>query len=482
MEQRLVQSLGMTVNTGSENPIGTVLVVDDDAEHRRLLQRWLETAGHHVEVHDDGDGCLAALARTLPDVVLLDLHMPRVDGLEILPEIVARNPRLPVVMVTSDTGVAQVVNAMQAGAFDYLSKPVSREKLTSVVRHAIANGRMREQVAQLDRLTKTSAFPGIIGRAPAMQRLFREMERVAASDITVLIQGESGTGKELVSSAIHTHSGRNKGPFIALNCAAIPESLQESELFGHERGAFTGATSRRAGRFEQADKGTLFLDEVGELSPGLQAKLLRVVQERRFHRVGGDQELRTDVRLVAATHRDLEAEVEAGRFREDLYYRLAVFELDVPPLRERSSDIPALAQQFVQHFSTKYGNGRLKLSGAAMACLQSHPWPGNVRQLQNAIERGVVIARDGVIQLEDLPKRLQKTSEVVAAGVAPVSESVPDLTRGMEMALVDIERAAIVAALERHDGNVTEVSRSLGIPRTTLYRKLRKHGIRAFGA
>ncbi len=469
-----------------------VLVVDDDRAQTRLLEHYLETADYSVETFTSGEQCLDGLARTLPDAILLDLNMPGLGGMETLHRIQAQNPRLPVVILTSDTEVSTVVTAMQGGAFDYLAKPVSPTRVLTVLRNAVKQARMELKLAQLERDIGGSGFDAIIGQSTAMKRLFREMERVAPSDVTVLIHGESGTGKELVAQALHTYSGRRDKPFVALNCAAIPETLQESELFGHERGAFTGAASRRIGRFEQADGGTLFLDEVGELSPSLQAKLLRVIQERRFHRVGGSQEIKVDVRLLAATHRELSAEVEAGRFREDLFYRLAVFELDVPPLKDRVGDVTHLARHFAAGLAKKYGGGEVSFTPQALAALEAYDWPGNVRQLQNAMERATVVARDGRIERADLPRAVRENSQrrphheptmpsdagqrVPQHHAAPPRHAAPPPSGGGSLA--DLERQAIIDALEQSNGNVSEVCRALSIPRTTLYRKLKKYGMR----
>ncbi len=355
--------------TSGETP-ATILVVDDDADIRALLRRWLTLDGFRVECVDSGEAALQSLTRMLPDAVCLDLELPGWSGNETLARIKAQHPRLPVLILTANGAVETVVAAMRSGAWDFLVKPIERLRLTTTLHNAVDHSRMSVQVAQLEREVNGRAAEGIVGDSPPMRALLRQIDRVAPTSITVLIRGESGTGKELIARAIHDGSTRRDAPYVALNCAAVPETLQESELFGHEKGAFTGASARHQGRFEQAHQGTLFLDEVAELSLSLQAKLLRVLQERRFHRVGGGREVSSDFRLIAASHRDLSTEVAAGRFREDLYFRLAVFELDVPPLRARGRDVITLAESFLAGFAG--GSSARSLSPDARRALQSH--------------------------------------------------------------------------------------------------------------
>jgi len=494
----------------ANEPQPTVLVIDDDPLVCELICHWLAGAGYRSEVSADGEIALTSLGRVLPDVVVLDLSLPGIGGLEVLVRIRDAMPRTPIVILTGTTDVATVVTAMQRGAHDYLLKPVDRAKLLTTVGNAYERGRLAQRVAELE-LTRERdqgalGFPNIVGRSPSMRVLFRQMERVATSDVTVLVRGESGTGKELVARALHDHSVRKKGPFVAINCAAIPESLQESELFGHEKGAFTGAVARHSGRFEQAHGGTLFLDEIGEIAPSLQAKLLRVFQERRFHRVGGTQEVQVDVRIVAATHRDLNAEVHAGRFREDLYYRIAVFELEVPPLRERVGDLPLLVARLQSELEKKHGQPTRTLDSATLDVLATYDWPGNVRELQNALERAVVVASGGIVRPEDLPRRVvearRKKSAAPPHAVPPPSLEVPPASatrneppspepapqaipsdRATRVSttrpMADIERDAIIEALDKTHYNISEACRLLGIPRTTMYRRLRRHNIPA---
>jgi len=443
-----------------DTPLGLILVVDDDDAHRRITGRWLERAGHRVVEASSGGECLARLAEVLPDVVLLDLHLEDESGLDILDRLQTHHPGLPVVMLTAERDVETVVTAMQKGAWDYLAKPIGRPKLEAIVRNAVRQRQMGRRLDDLEREVSRDGFGELIGDSPPMRAVYRELARLARSEITVLVQGESGTGKELVARALHEHSGRSARPFVALNCAAIPENLQESELFGHEKGAFTGADERRIGRFEQADGGTLFLDEVGELSAGLQAKLLRVLQERRFTRVGGSEELSVDVRVVAATHADLLEAVNAGDFRQDLYFRLAVYEVELPPLRDRSEDVEAL----VAHFLGELCPGdrpRPTLDAPLLRALKAHDWPGNVRELRNVIHRALVACEGDQLTLDALPRRMR--------GPRPIETGT----------MVDVERETIERALAASDGNVSEVIRTLGIPRTTLYRKLKAYGLRS---
>jgi DNA-binding NtrC family response regulator len=451
-----------------------VIVTEDDETIRLFHQRWLEDDGYRVIAVDSGEACLQALDELIPDAVLLDLSLPGLGGIEVLDRVRSSHRLLPVIITTSNTSVETVVAAMQRGAYDYLTKPVDRTKLLTTLRNAVDRHRMSVRLAQLERDAAGGGFPGIVGTSAAMKELFQRIERVAATDVTVLIHGESGTGKELVARAIHEHSGRAAGPFVALNCAAIPETLQEDELFGHEKGAFTGATGQRPGKFELAHRGTLFLDEIGELSAGLQAKLLRVIQERSFQRVGGTTEVRSSFRLLGATNRNLHEEVVAGRFREDLYFRIAVFEIELPPLRARSEDIPSLTHKLLKDFSAATGDRVLEISAEALERLATYDWPGNVRELQNAVQRAAIECSGGVIRPQDLPARVRGS-----APVEPQRDDGPELaTHASEvLTLEEIERRAIRSALQRTEGNLSRAGRDLGIGRTTLYRKLKKYGL-----
>lgn len=485
----------------------SVVVVDDDRALCRLLRSWLEGDGYEVSVFNDGHSALSGLNTLLPDAVCLDLNMPGLSGQRILEQLRQLHPTLPVLILTADTNVDSIVQTMRLGAYDYLAKPIQRVELSNRLRHAVESYRMSLRLVQLERDVAGTGFAGMVGRSAPMQDLYRQMDRLASSEISVLIHGESGTGKELVARALHQNSARRSAPFVPVNCAAIPETLQESELFGHEKGAFTGAATRRIGRFEQAHRGTLFLDEVAELTASAQAKLLRVLQEQSFTRVGGTQEVTSEFRLIAATHRDLRRRVEKGHFREDLYFRIAVFELDVPPLRERIDDIPALVEFFVANFAEKAGReSPVAVSDQALRALVDYQWPGNVRELQNAIQRALV-ASDGEdrIASEHLPPRLLQTrasngsrtsptgtswnhtNEPSTPAVAESNASAPAAANGLEHPgpaapptgpvepLQLVERRAVEHAIRAFDGNLSQASRALGIGRTTLYRKLERY-------
>lgn len=471
-----------------------VVLVDDDRNLCDLVERFLERAGHRVAVFHDGESFLASLGAMMPDAICLDLSMPGIGGFETLELIKERQSQLPVIILTADHTVDSVVGAMQRGAYDYIVKPIDRTKLITTVGNAVEHYRMSMRLRQLEREVEGDGYQNIIGESPQMKELFRQMDRVAASDITILIHGESGSGKELVAQAIYESSGRSSGPFVALNCAAIPETLQESEIFGHEKGAFTGAVSRHIGKFEQSDRGCLFMDEVAELSLTLQAKLLRAIQEKRFHRVGGSTQVRSDFRLIAATHRNLLEEVKKGHFREDLYFRIAVFELEVPPLRARGEDVIVLAELFLERYKPK-GQPRTRLSREVVDVLRAYNWPGNVRELENIVQRCLLIAKGNTIEPDDLPPRITASAadETSAASVTQSPLAGPGAPSGPAAAttppsdspsrldtldLKELERIAIQQALVEANGNLSQVVRILGIGRTTLYRKLKAHKLR----
>ena len=448
-----------------------VLLVEDEPDSRALLECWLSLDGFEVIAFADAESALDGLSNSLPAAVCLDLELPGMNGLEALAEIRRRHASLPVIILTADREADTAMKAVRAGAHDYLSKPIDRTRLCTTLRNATAQHEMQVRIRQLERESTGSNFGGILGESEAVRGLCRELSRVASSDVTVLIRGESGTGKELVASGLHQESKRSSGLFVALNCAAIPEPLQESEFFGHEKGAFTGANARRVGRFEQANGGTLFLDEVAEFSLSLQAKLLRALQERSFRRVGGSSTISSDFRLLSATHKDLRAEVDAGNFREDLFYRIAVFEVDVPPLRNRAGDVAILANAFVSRFS----EGRSVGFGAgALAAMSTYDWPGNVRELQNAIQRALVVCEDNTIRRSDLPARVTDSS----SNSADMPQTSPLAGMQAPGTLEDMERRTLEDALRRCNGNIADVVRELGIGRTTVYRKLKKYGLR----
>lgn len=449
-------------------PENLIYLVDDDEDLRVLVERWLRREGYDVCALADGIECLSALGEEVPEVICLDMNMPGLSGLETLERIREHHPALPVVVLTADDTASTAVQAMKLGAHDYLTKPLDQTKLFTTIKNAIAHGRLSMRVSQLEREVEGRGYPGIAGSSPAMKAVFRQMDRLATSDVTVIIHGESGTGKELVARAIHQSSSRQRGPFVAVNSAAIPENLLESELFGHEKGAFTGAVGRRIGRFEEANRGTMFLDEIGELSPAVQAKLLRVLQERSFQRVGGSAMIRSDFRLITATHRDLSEEVRAGRFREDLFFRLAVFELELPPLRKRKEDIPVLARVFVNQNRETTGGRVSGISASALAVLLKHDWPGNVRELQNVIQRAMVVASGEEIEAEDLPGRLRSSHE------PPLETVTGDTQSETGGTMEDASRRLLLAALVKNEGNASAAMRELKIGRTRFYRMLRK--------
>jgi two-component system response regulator HydG len=401
----------------------------------------------------------------------MDIRMISVSGLEALNEIKAYNPAIPVIMMTAYSSVETAVEALKNGAYDYLTKPLDFDELRLTMGRAMDHSQLKEEIRLL-RETLGNHFDrqNIIGRSNPMVRLLETVGQVAPSEATVLITGESGTGKDLIAGAIHFNSSRKDGPFVKMNCAAVTETLLESELFGHEKGAFTGAHRRKEGKFRQADGGTLFLDEVSEMSLSMQAKLLRVLQDREITRVGGEQVLKVDVRLIAATNKDLISAMEAGRFREDLYYRLNVVTLHVPPLRERREDVPLLAQHFLKLFADKNRKAVKGFTPQGMDRLIKYSWPGNVRELMNAVERGVVLCRSEYLNEGDLPMVID--AEASTGNAVPSDRSLPD-----DMPLDEVEKSTILRTLESSGGNKSEAARRLGITRRTLHKKLKKYGV-----
>lgn len=428
-----------------------ILVVDDDISHRTILQALLRGWGYNVALANSGR---QALERVF-DLVLCDVRMAEMDGIATLKEIKALNPAIPVLIMTAYSSVETAVEALKTGALDYLIKPLDFDNLQATLEKALAHTHSID--AETPAVT-ASQF-GMVGKSPAMQHLLSEIALVAPSEATVLIHGDSGTGKELVARAIHASSARSEKPLVTLNCAALNESLLESELFGHEKGAFTGADKRREGRFVEADGGTLFLDEIGDISPMMQVRLLRAIQEREVQRVGSNQTISVDVRLIAATHRDLAAEVNAGRFRQDLYYRLNVVAIEVPSLRQRREDIPLLAGHFLQRFAERNRKAVKGFTPQAMDLLIHYDWPGNIRELENAVERAVVLLTGEYISERELPLAIASTP-------IPLGQS-QDI-----QPLVEVEKEVILAALEKTGGNKTEAARQLGITRKTLLAKL----------
>jgi DNA-binding NtrC family response regulator len=449
-----------------------VLVIDDEPGVRESLRMLLKPECD-VVLAAGVDEALRALGAAQPDLVLLDLVMPGRSGFDVLAELSGAPDSPPVIVLTGTTAVSTAVEAMKQGAADYVTKPFEVDALRIKIRQLLQHRELEREVVRLRaRVEGQERLGGMLGASEPMQEVFRTIRRVADSRATVLIRGESGTGKELAARAIHDLGPRRDGPFVAVNCAGIPETLIESELFGHERGAFTDARERRIGRFEAASGGTLFLDEIGELAPAVQAKLLRALQERRIDRVGGSAPVDVDVRVVAATHRDLQRDVAEGRFRADLFYRIHVVPLDLPPLRERREDIRRLAQHFLDAARAEAGRGPRRLSKDALAALERFPWPGNVRELQNAIEQAVALADGETLELEDLPRTVLQTGRV-----EDLRQAVRAGELGIEEATADFERALLQEALERTGWNQTRAAEQLRITRRSLKLKLDRYGL-----
>jgi DNA-binding NtrC family response regulator len=447
--------------------LGRILVVDDEVNARTALAELLRDEGYEVETAADAFKALGKLEAFTPDVVVTDLKMPGMDGIELVKKVRAGDDAPAVMVMTAFGAVQSAVDAMRAGAADYLTKPLNFDELLVVLNRVLENQKLRAEAMRMrQRLTERVARQNMVGSSPPMQRVFEIIEQVAPSKATVLLTGESGTGKELVAAAIHERSTRAKGPFIKLHCAALAESLLESELFGHERGAFTGAVARRDGRFQMADGGTLFLDEIGEISAALQVKLLRFLQEHEFERVGGDQTIRVDVRVIAATNRNLVEEVAKGRFREDLYYRLNVVGLELPPLRDRKSDIAALARFFLDRYAKD--NGKV-IEGFTPACVElmlAYDWPGNVRELENAIERAVVMCSSNEIEPKHLPPAVRP---VASSNGGPSRPPIPGAT------LAELEKHAILETLAAAGGSTSKAAEMLGISVRTIQYRLHEY-------
>ncbi|GAB4237859.1 MAG: sigma-54 dependent transcriptional regulator [Acidobacteriota bacterium] len=448
-----------------------VLLADDDRNHLRVVASQLESQGFVVIPCESGEEALSSLAEAAPDVLVTDLRMPGLGGLDLLEEVKRRAPELPVVFLTAYGTIDLAVEATKRGAFDFLTKPVEAAHLAHVIRRA---HEVQELVRENRRLTEAVSdrfqFEGILGVSPKFREVIEKAKQLARVDVTVLLWGESGTGKELVARAIHFNSARARRPFVVVNCAAIPEDLLESELFGYRKGAFTGAVQDKKGKFEAAHTGTIFLDEIGELALAAQAKLLRVLQEREIDVVGDPRPRPVDVRVIAATNRNLEELMRAGRFREDLYYRLAVAALRLPPLRERREDIPLLANHFLEQCSRRMDRP-FRLSPDALKALQAYSWPGNIRELQNVIEQAAVFAGEDVITAAALPATVQLRG---GNQLAKLRLELPDEPISLE----EIERELLLAALVKHGWNQTRAARYLGITRNTLVYRMQKFGIR----
>jgi nitrogen regulation protein NR(I) len=461
-----------------------ILLIEDDLGIRDTLCRVFGEEGHEVTVLGRGDEGLACARQKRFNLVITDLRLPGLDGLELVRQLHTAEPRLPIILITAYGTTETAIQATKLGAYDYLIKPFDVEELLKLVRKAADSNRLMSEPVTLGVLDG----PGeaLVGQSPAMQAIYKEIGRVASKPVNVLIRGETGTGKELIARAVYQHSDRAQAPFVAINCAAIPETLLESELFGHERGAFTGAQERRIGRFEQADRGTIFLDEIGDMTVGTQVKLLRVLQEKSLQRLGGKETIPVDVRVLAATHHDLEAAIRQRLFREDLYYRLSVVVIDLPPLRQRREDIPLLVRHFLQKYGSELGNPAPSILPEAMQFLQSHHWPGNVRELENIVRKALLLAQTYTINLDHIQTALHRTHQLDYSSARAFGEYVNDLlaaarrgeisdihARVLEMA----EREVFSRAIGEAQGNQAKAARWLGISRITMKAKLIQFGL-----
>lgn len=449
----------------------TILIADDEKNTREGLARALQRS-YEVVLAEDGRRALEILETQPVDIVLSDVRMPGMDGLTLLSRALARQPQPLVILLTAYGTVETAVEAMKHGAYDFLTKPVNLDQLELKLKQALRSHEVEgENRALREQLDAKFGLENILGHSPVMQEVFDTIRQVAPTRATVLIEGESGTGKELVARAIHQIGPRAQGPFIPVHCAALSKTLLESELFGHEKGAFTGATERRQGRFEMADGGTLFLDEIGEIDSAVQVKILRVLEEHKFERVGGSEMLEVDVRLLAATNRDLRKMVEEGKFREDLFYRLYVVNIHLPPLRDRLGDIPLLVQHFLRELATENQKPVAGITPDALDLLTAYRWPGNVRELRNVMERMVVLSRGDKLTVRDLPANIRERAGGKSSGV----------TLGGNLTIAAAEKQLIIQALKQHDGSRTLAAKQLGLSRRTLHRKLNEYGLRDSG-
>jgi two-component system response regulator PilR (NtrC family) len=445
---------------------GNILVVDDERNMREVLEIFLKNEGYSVTTAENGRAAIQALQKDIFALVITDLKMPKISGLDLLKSIKEISPDTVVVIITAFGTAESAVEAMKLGAFDYIQKPFKMDDISLVVNNALEKQRLREEVSILREQVRGLSLENIIGQSPAMLELFSLIRKVASSDASVLITGESGTGKELVAKAIHNISPRMEGHFVAVNCAAIPEGLLESELFGYMKGAFTGASANKKGLFEVADKGTLFLDEISEMPLSLQAKILRVIEDRIIRRVGGVSDIKVDIRIISATNRDIKSAVVEGSFREDLYYRLNVLSINVPPLRERKEDIPLLANYFLSTFSTN----KKRFSEEALDLLRNYHWKGNVRELENVIERIALLCDSKIIGPEHLPEEIRS---------AKVTEEIKMPSDGIdiEKMIENMEKAYLIQALEKTNGVKTEAAKLLNLSFRSFRYKLKKYGI-----
>jgi nitrogen regulation protein NR(I) len=466
------------------NDAAKILLVEDDAGIRDTLRRVLVEEGHEVKIEERGDHGLARAGAEAFNLVITDLRLPGLDGLELVRKLHATQPRLPIILVTAYGTTETAIEATKFGAYDYVLKPFHVPDLLELVRKATDSNRLMSEPVALGAVG--GARDALVGRSPAMQAIYKEIGRVASKPVNVLIRGETGTGKELIARALYQHSNRANAPFVAINCAAIPETLLESELFGHERGAFTGAEERRIGRFEQADRGTIFLDEIGDMTFGTQVKLMRVLQEKCLQRLGGKEPIAVDVRVLAATHRDLESAIRQKQFREDLYYRLSVVVMNLPPLRQRREDIPDLVRFFLQKHGPELGNSKPSIHPEAMNFLEAHHWPGNVRELENVVRKALLLAQSYTINLDHVRTALNKTSELIYSATRGFGDYVDDLLGAARHGEINDAHARIMETAEREvfaraiklaRGNQAKAARWLGVSRITMKAKLVQFGL-----
>jgi len=448
---------------------GRILIVDDDTAHLSMLRTVLKSLGHAIDTATDGKDAINGAEKTPYDLVLMDVRMANIGGMEALEKIKKLNPAIPIIIMTAYSSVDKAVEAMKLGAYDYLTKPLNFDDLKLTIERAMSHLHLTRENADLKKkLSTDTGFSRIISTSPAMEAVMETARIAAPTDATILITGDSGTGKELFARAIHDQSPRKTSKLVSINCTALNETLLESELFGHEKGAFTGADKKRDGLFLHADKGTVFLDEIGDIPPSMQAKLLRAIQEREIQRIGSDRPIRIDVRIIVATNKHLEQEVKEGRFREDLFYRLNVIHIRIPALKERPDDIPLLAQYFLTRFSQKNRKRFKGFTPVAMDALVKHPWPGNVRELENAVERAVILSMGQYISEKDLPADVVKNH-------GPDHGSQTFLTELGGKSLDEVETMALIQTLKQTGGNKTEAAKSLNITRTTLNNKIKKY-------
>ena len=451
-----------------------ILIVDDDSAHRIMLKKLLGGWGYRVAEADDGAVAVEEVGRRSFDLILMDIRMMKVSGIEALEQIKKIYPAIPVIIMTAYASVDTAVSALKKGAYDYLTKPLDFDELQIVMARATEHSLLKKENEYLrERLGEKFDRQNIIGQSGAMLKLLEIVEQVAATEATILITGDSGTGKEMIANAVHANSKRKQAPFIKINCAALTETLLESELFGHEKGAFTGADRRREGKFLQADSGSIFLDEVSEMSPAMQVKLLRVLQERELTRVGGSDVIKVDVRVIAASNKDLKKEIQMNRFREDLFYRLNVVALAMPPLRERKEDIPLLAQHFLRGFAAKNSKSVTGFTPGAMQKLVEYPWPGNVRELMNAVERAVVLSRDDFVDADELMFLTANDGDSNDRDRSGPADQAGGAAGNLP--LTEVEKRSILEVLGACGGNKSEAARRLGITRKTLRKKLTKY-------